>query len=163
MAKQALCKKAHNPETGIVTFAFTNGRKLDIDPAALPTNIWNRLVVHGLLQKVGDSYAGAATADDAYDLAAAVVDSLMADEWNAGRESTGGVIVEALARILGKTVDEAKAAWTALDEAKQKVLAKEPRIAAMVAKIKLERAERKLAQSTEEIDLGGLFSETAEE
>lgn len=157
MAKQALCKKAIDTEAGIVSFTFTNGRVLSIIPGDLPVDMFTRLALHGVAQKVGDSYAGATTPDEAYANAEAVIEALYAGQWNAGRESTGGILVEAIARLTGKPIAECKAAFDALPEASQKAIAADVKVAAMVATIRLERAKAKAEKTDTGIDLGGLF------
>lgn len=109
-------EKDYDPETGVASFDFGNGKSLRVDVSELNEEIRTRLMFHGLLQKVGDSYAGAkGDYAKALESAQSVIDQLKSGEWRAARGEGGtgprlGELAEALARIKGVTVEEARAA-----------------------------------------------------
>lgn len=67
-----------------VTFSYADGGMRVYDANSLSAEMLNRLIVHGLAQKLGDSYAGR---DDHEDCTEAVWENLMAGNWGAERGS----------------------------------------------------------------------------
>lgn len=67
-----------------VSFSFASGGVRVYDANELPEAIKDRLMMHGLSQKLGDSYAGK---DDHEDCTEAVWEQLMAGNWGAERGS----------------------------------------------------------------------------
>ena len=85
----------------VLTFDFANGETRTLDAMTLDQSIRDRAVVHGLEQKIRDSYAGAKTPDEALGMADKVLDTLRGGEWSAKRE--GGMAegsIEILARAM---------------------------------------------------------------
>ncbi|MGL6266886.1 MAG: hypothetical protein ACRC2O_03130 [Chitinophagaceae bacterium] len=161
--KMKVCKKAILPEQSAVSFTFTNDKVLIVEWNKIPANNQALLGLFGINHKIGDSYANAANVDEAYDTAVALTEALYNGDWSIAKESTGGITIEALSRLLGKTIEECKAAWEAQPEDVQKVMAKDPKLVSMVAEIRLERAKAKLATATDGIDLAGLFTKPESE
>lgn len=101
-----MAKKVVNLEAKAVAFDFTKdgGPKVEIALADLPADIVTRLALHGLSQKVGDSYANAKNQADpvkwAVDQVAAVIKGLVGGVFNAGRTGEGATKVSMLARAL---------------------------------------------------------------
>ena len=151
--KMAKVAKKSTGETS-VTFGFVNGKKLVCDISELSDDIIKRLAVHGLSQKVGDSYAGAESVDQAVANATETWNNLVSDLWAVGRQ-TGGKLAQALATIAGVTLEEAIKTLAEMDDEKKKELRKHPKIKAEIAKMDLAAAQ---AQDTgKEDDLSELF------
>ena len=53
------CNKEYDMDTGIVEFQFGNGKTLTLDSNAVSEDTRKQLMLHGISQKVGDSFAGA--------------------------------------------------------------------------------------------------------
>jgi len=73
----------------VLTFAFANGETRTMDVEQLAKVIRERAEVHGIEQKLRDSYAGAKSADEAVGLFDKVTDHLtdpIDPKWNAGRD-----------------------------------------------------------------------------
>ena len=97
--------------------AFVSGDKVlgALKVSELGPDIVTRLVVHAISQKVGDSYAGAADADNPSQFIAdairETIDQLKRGEWRV--TTPGGIrvslLARALARATGKTVEESQA------------------------------------------------------
>lgn len=155
--------------------------QLGIEAGLLPP-IVERLVVHAISQKVGDSYAGAADAENPTqyikDAIAETIEQLLKGEWRV--TTPGGIrvslLARALARATGKTVEEAQAVvdhFSELnDEGKPsdagkawlKTMRANEQIKAHTAAIKLEDAEAEklklqatAAKAGAAGDLGALF------
>lgn len=84
--------------------AFKNGTKLEGLLENFPSLIQTRLGLHGLVQRLGDSYAGVqGDTAKAYANASTVLELLMRGEWGAKREGgdggVGALWVEALAEL----------------------------------------------------------------
>lgn len=146
-------------DTG-VDIQFESGQQVSVQLTLLPDDILHRLALHGLSQKLGDSYAGAEP-DEAYELAQVVADRLMAGEWTQARSSTGpgtaraSMLVEALASATGKDIEQALAVVFGMDEDQRKALKKHPAIAAELARLTAERAVAKAKKAQAAVADGG--------
>lgn len=161
-----VAKKDYNLEEKTAIFSFSDGTEVVWNVGGFPTQIQERLMLHGAIQKGGDSYAGVKG-----DVAAAVANvkalgaALLAGEWGPEREGGGvriGAIAEAIARIKGVTVEDARAALTAPEDASdadKDALAKKiatlrahPQIKLVISQIALEKAQKE-AESAPELVL----------
>ena len=77
-------KKSIDVQALTVSFSFADGEMRVYDANNLSVDMLNRLIVHGLAQKLGDSYAGR---DDHEDCTEKVWENLMAGNWGAERGS----------------------------------------------------------------------------
>jgi len=102
-------------------------------------DVWDQLALHGLKQKVGDAAAKEAGASAQEKLASmmAVVEQLKRGEWNA--RGTGGLIVEAIARVKGLSLEEAMERWQGLTEEEKAAVRKHPLVKKAEADIRAER------------------------
>lgn len=164
--KVKFCEKSF--EDGVLSFKFGNGVHLTLDVNTLEQEIQMELMGHGGLQKIGDSYAGAAgDYDFAVGAAKKVIDTLVSGSWKAARE--GGEskprtteLAEAISRLKNLELADAVALVSTLDEAQRKDLRGKDSVKSMIAKIRYEKAEKKaqaaLDKGTDELDaiLAGL-------
>lgn len=100
--------RSATPDAVRLTFAFANGDKLDVDPSKLNDDVRKCAMFHGLAQKIGDSYAGSKTPDEASEEASSLWERLEAGEWIAERESAGPRISLILAAIVKARADAGK-------------------------------------------------------
>lgn len=163
-----MAKKVVNVEAGTVTFDFTKdgGESIVASIASLPAAIVQRLALHGLSQKVGDSYANAAKQSNplewAMGEAKAVIESLTKGVFNAGRTGDGAARVSILARALhaikvaaGDSESTEAAAQAYLDElekledgkAQIAALKSKKKVARMLDQIRLADAKAKLERA----------------
>lgn len=158
MARNKLAKKTPNEEAGTVTFEFTDGRTITVNVNDLPDNVRNIATLHGVSQKVGDSYAGAETVDEAYEAATDVVKNLQEGNWRVRAEGgVGGaaratMLVEALFRATAaegnpKTMDECEELIADMSDEQRKGLRNMPQIKAHLDKIAAERAIERAERS----------------
>lgn len=98
-----------------VSFAFPDGHVETIRLSDLPRDMVERLAVHGLSQKGGDSYASAGSEENplgaAKEWLKATLDDLRKGAW---RVTTAGgfratMLAKALARVTGQTIEAAQA------------------------------------------------------
>lgn len=129
-----------------IVFEFVNGTVLEYEIADLDMDITHRLALHGLSQKLGDSYAGAETVDEAVGTVKTLWDQLLSGVW-ATRAARGGIWVEALARVTGESYEDCLQAWMSYDEEKQKELKKHPQMVEAHALINAERAQAKVTKA----------------
>lgn len=139
----SICKKVVNGD--VVNFDFVDGETIACELHALPDDIITRLALHGLSQKVGDSYAGAESVGEARAMAQGVYDNLVAGTW-AVRASRGGKIIEAITRALGLSFDDALTKWNEKSDDEKKAIKNHPSIKVALAEIESERAA-KLAEA----------------
>ena len=145
--------------TNGVQFDFVNGETIKATIDSLPDAIVKRLAVHGLSQKVGDSYASAETIEEAISSAKAVLNNLTQNVW-ATKSVRGGKIVEALVAFSKKPYDECLAVYSQMTDKQKADLRKHPSIKAELAQIEARRAEAAAKASEGETgdDLTALFS-----
>jgi hypothetical protein len=119
MAKRnEIAKKKIRDDYSGVDFTFADGTVLSAILANIPNEgdtVHARFACHGLSQKVGDSYAGAAgSVESAIEWAGATIETLEKGDWSEARE--GGAVdrpsrvLKAVMRLLselGKAFDEA--------------------------------------------------------
>lgn len=149
MAKRnEIAKKVVDVDAGTVAFTFAdNGTPIVVELSKVSDANQNRLALHGLSQKCGDSYAGAESIADAREAVLGVQEMLYSGEWStrAPGEPRVAVLAEALARATGRTVEEAKAALAAMDDETRKAISAHPGVKKARAEMALERANAELA------------------
>lgn len=147
--------KAGQP-TGKILFTFSDDSTETFDIANVSEGMLFRLALHGAGQKIGDSYAGAAGADDALAYAKAATKETIAqlyakdkgglDTWRVGGGGGGPRVNElaaAIARATGMDLDEAVATVAEMDDDDKKAYRKKPKIAAALAAIAAEKAAKR--------------------
>lgn len=149
--------RSATPEAVRLQFAFANGDKLDVDPTKLSDGVRYCAMLHGLAQKIGDSYAGAKTPDEASEEAGSLYERLESGEWIAERESAGPRISLILAAIVkaradaGKPFTEAEQAERAeklkADKTYRESAMANPAVKAAYAAIQAERAAERAAKA----------------
>ena len=133
-------------EANSITFEWADDTTTLVDLDAFTPELIARAAIHGLSQKLGDSYSGAAgnilNAKAMFDDTLA---SLIAGDWNraGGGFSTGGIWVEALAQAADATIEEALEKWNAMDDAERAAIRKLPAVKLAKAEIELARAKAK--------------------
>ena len=153
-------KKVIDLEAGTVTFSDDSDNVIEVvSYAELTPEMVIQAALHGVSQKVGDSYAGALKATEGLDTTPEawsiqrVKDSakqIRGNDWNLRTGGGGPAVTDlayAIAEATGSTVDEVAAKLAALegDEGKEvkKGLRANPQVAAILARIKAERATKK--------------------
>ena len=143
--------------TNGVLFSFVNGTELEPMLDGLDEGIIKSLAIHGLSQKIGDSYAGAESVEEAIAAANGVWENLKAGLWGA-KVQRGGKIVEALARATGQTFEACFEKWQGMDDKTQAAIRKHKDVKAALAGMEAARAAA-LAEAAGDSgeDLGSLF------
>lgn len=143
---------------GGVRFEFTDGTTITTELDGMNEEIVQKLAIHGLSQKIGDSYAGAESVAEAISLAEGVFKNLLAGLWGA-KVARGGKIVEALHRVTGKAVEECLDLWQGMDDGRQKELRKHADIKKALADMEAERAAALAEAADDDVtDLNDLFN-----
>ena len=151
--KPTKLKKAEvNFDGDTLTIDFVEAGSVVVDAAKLPEEIQHQLMLHGLKQKVCDSYSGI-RGQEAEDTANAVITQLQEGNWAVARSSGGGgavrvtLLAEAIANISGKPIADVNAMLATLaesDEGKEKLklLRQDVSVKQAIAKIKLDKATK---------------------
>lgn len=134
------------------TYVFNNEHSVYADIGELNTDIQRQLMLHGLKQKLSDSYSGVSTDHEIEAAVKGVWNNLTKGLWNAGRSSLGGIWVEAIARAAGVELEAALAKWNDMDEDTRKDVKKNPQVKQAKAEIELERAKAKAEGTTIDLD-----------
>lgn len=151
--KVKFCDKS--AEGNIITFAFGDGENITLDVSELDEEVQRGAMIHGILQKGGDSYAGAA-GDYAFAKAALrkVLDNLLAGNWKAeraageGKPKTGELAL-AIAELKGIEVAQAQTAIEAMTEEQVKGVRAHPVVKAKIAELRARKAQEAAAKSNQ--------------
>lgn len=152
--------RSASPEAVRLQFSFANGDTLNVDPSKLSEQVRYCAMFHGLAQKIGDSYAGSKTPDEASEEASSLWERLEAGEWIAERESAGPRISLILAAIVkaradaGKPFTDAEQAERAeklkTDKTYRESAMANPAVKAAYAALQAERAAERAAKAAAE-------------
>lgn len=138
-------------DKGIITFKFENGHEHVIDPRKFEKNVVQHATLHGFSQKFGDSYSGAADADEAEKQFLATLENMQNGVWGVPRSAGGGgrapLVVEAIAQVLDISVSDARERYDALEQEDRKALATHPEVQAAKAQIQAQRAAEKAKEA----------------
>lgn len=141
-------------ESGVIVFADAQdeNKKLTVNLDDVPENMQKQVMLHGLIQKLRDSYAG--NVEDPIDTATAVWERITAGEWvlrSADAESSSAIqrladaVVAAYKTTQGVDVDREKVleSLNGMNRAARNVVRKNPDV-----KLELAKAEQAKAAET---------------
>ncbi len=126
-----------------VTFEFENEEVVEVDLGSFDQDMIVQFAIHGMTQKLGDSYASSLTVSEAVEKFYDVLRNLEAGHWNSQRSASGGIWVEAIARATGKELTECQEMWTSKDDAGKKAIKAHAKIKLAKAEITIEREQAK--------------------
>ena len=161
--KVKFADKEYDMDTGELTITFGNGKVVTVDSNKLSEDIRKQLMLHGLAQKVGDSYAGAkGNYAEAIQSAEDVVEQLIAGVWKAARGEGDAKprlaeLAEAIARIKQVPLEAAQAAVEKGTDEQRKQWRSNAKVKATIAQIRAEKAAKALEDAGEQelnVDLG---------
>lgn len=153
--KIRFCSKEYDMDTGVVDFTFGNGKTLQIDSNALSEDMRKQCMLHGISQKVGDSFAGvkgnfAEGVQNAQD----TIEQLMAGIWKAARDDDAkprlAELAEAISRIKTVPLEAATKAVEAGTEDQRKAWRANAKVKATIAQIRAEKASKALEEAGEQ-------------
>lgn len=151
---QAKCKKSIREGNSGVDFKFNNGEIRTIELSELSEAMILNLVIHGICQKVGDSYAGQETVDGCIEKAEELIKRLIADDWKTVRAAGGtrrnSMLLEALMRATGKDEDECREVLEEMDDDQKASLQSHDAIKVHTATIRAERMAEKAEKLAKE-------------
>lgn len=148
-----VARKDYDTETGTFSITFADGASSEVAIASLPQNIVQMLALHGLSQKLGDSYASVkGDVNAAKAKFEAVLKQLMAGEWKQAREGgEGGTkvteLAEAIARFKSAPIEKANAVVAQATDDQIKVWKGNAKIKAIIAQIRAEKAAARAAEA----------------
>jgi len=149
VAKVKFAKKEYDMDTGVLEIAFGNGEVKEFDSASLPEEIRKNLMLHGLSQKLGDSYAGVkGNFAEALANVAAVFDSLKNGDWSTAGDEARPRLAElaaAIARIKSVAIEKATAAVEKATDEQRKSWRGNAEVKAAIAAARAEKAAAALA------------------
>lgn len=156
-----VAKKDYDTETASFSIVFADGDKREIQLADLSQEIVVNLALHGLSQKLGDSYASVkgdvALAKSKFDQ---TLKQLQDGEWAKAREGEGGSkiteLAEAISRIKQVPLEKANAVVAKASEEQIKNWRANLTVRAMIAQIRAEKASARLEKAPEKEETFGL-------
>lgn len=136
--------KAHKKirlEDMSVTWYFANGLMRTAKLDTFNEGVQKAFALHGVSQKLGDCYASADDATEAMESWQALHMQLLEGSWEkptreGGGASDGGMLAQAVAKVLGCSVADAAATLKAMEPKERKALELEPDIAKELAAIR---------------------------
>lgn len=152
--KIKFCEKS--AEGTVCSFKFGNDTVVSLDLSELSEEMQQELMIHGALQKIGDSYASAG-GDFAFGIAAAekVCENLRNGAWGTARAGSGeskkssGELAIALASLQNKEVAVVVAALESATDEQKKALRAHPAVKAKIAELRAAKAQEALAKAGE--------------
>lgn len=141
----------------VLTIAFGNGETVSVDSEQIPSEIHQAILMHGLSQMVGDSYAGS-KGDYGVAIKAATkkIGDLLDGKLSATREGSGtgtprvGELAAALARVQGCEPALALEALGKMSEEQKKSVRANSRVKAAILAIRAENAAKAAAKAEAE-------------
>jgi hypothetical protein len=148
----SIATKALDFDAKGVEFNFSDGTVLSALLDDFTPEVQLHFALHGISQKLGDAYSSA-KGDVAVAVAAfkQTYEQLKAGEWRAARGEGDAKprtteLAEAIARIKGKEVSEIVTFLAAASEEQRKTLRSNDRVKAVIAVIRAEKAQARLAK-----------------
>ena len=153
--KVRFCAKEYDLDTGLVEFEFGNGKKLECDSNKIPEETRKQLMLHGVSQKVGDSFAGVkGNFVEGITNAQSTIDQLYAGVWLADREGDArprlAELAEAIARIKQVPLEAATKAVEAGTDDQRKAWRSNAKVKAVIAQVRAEKAAKALEEAGEQ-------------
>ena len=155
--RNRIATKAINEPGDTLTFSWGDGKSTVVKISDVPKEMYGRLAMHGLSQKLGDAYSGAETADEARESMAVTLATLKSGQWRVESESGPriGRTVLVSERMFtdnpkiwakvgaGKPIsrDAVRDVLAGMDEAKRKLLVKAPEYIRADAALKTDAAK----------------------
>ena len=126
---------------GRVSWYFATGDMRVVNVERFAEAIQKAFVLHGVSQKLGDCYASSTTAAEALEQFNALLEQLDGGSWEkptreGSGASDGGMLAQAVAKVLGCSVADAAATLKAMEGKERKALELEPDIAKELAAIR---------------------------
>ena len=145
-----MAKKSIDVEKQTVTFDFGDGRVETFTLGEMSDEMKIQLALHGASQKIGDSYASAKSQTDGTEIdpadwsqqqSAGVISQLLADDWTVRTPGSAAItdLMVAFEQVTGNELT------SDLGKDDKAALRKHPKIAAVLARLKSERADAKAA------------------
>jgi hypothetical protein len=168
-----MAKKIVNLEAQTVEFTFGEAGSVLFELSKCSPEMLVQLALHGASQKGGDSYASASKTCDGTEAdpiewsmaqVAGVVEQVYNDDWTVRTPGSAAVtdLATALSEAVGCTIEEAVAKVSEIDADQKKALRAHPDVAAVLARIKAERAAAKAETAAKKTgsgpDLTALFA-----
>lgn len=142
-----VARKDYDEDSATFSITFADGSATEVALDSLPGNIVRLLALHGLSQKLGDSYASVkgdvAAAKEKFE---ATLTQLQSGEWKRAREGGGEgsskvtELAEALARFKNAPIEKANAVVANATDDQIKAWRGHPKIKAFIAQIRAEKA-----------------------
>lgn len=155
--REKVAKKDYDTETGILSVIFKTGEKRDVELGKLPESIVTQLAMHGLSQKLGDSYASVkGDVAKAIVLFDGVLKQLQEGEWAKARGDgdSGGSrvteLAEAIARFQNVPVEKAQQVIGQASDENVKAWKQSPKLKAIIAQIRAEKAAKRAQEAEKE-------------
>lgn len=149
-----VAEKDYDEDTGTFSIVFTDGSKAEVVFDELPPAIQKLLGLHGLAQKLGDSYASVkGDVEKAKERFSAVLTQLQNGEWKKAREGGDGgskvtELAEAIARFKNASIEKANAVVAKATKEQIAAWRNNAKIKAIIAQIRAEKAAERAAKGT---------------
>lgn len=153
-----VAEKDYDEDSKTFSIVFADGAKADVELDTLPSNIVTLLALHGLSQKLGDSFAGVkgdvAAAKAKFE---AVLVQLQNGEWKKARESgEGGAkvteLAEAIAQFKNAPIEKANAVVAKASPDQIKLWRANAKIKAIIAQIRAKKAAERAAKADQQAE-----------
>ncbi|MFM6926969.1 MAG: hypothetical protein ACKOX6_00805 [Bdellovibrio sp.] len=148
-----VAEKDYDTESGVFSIAFADGTQVEVELDSFKQDIVRNLALHGLSQKLGDSYASVkGDVPEAIKRFRTTLEQLQAGEWKKTRAEGEGVgrvteLAEAISRFRSAPLEKAAAAVAKATPEQKKAWQAHPQLKAIIATIRAEKAAAKAAKA----------------
>ena len=134
----------------VIVAKWEDGPETRFDVEDLNEEMTLKAAVHGVTQKVMDAHSafGGEGVEVCRGITLEVWDRLLGGSWNAGKTFSLNRIIEALAEIIGKSVEEAKAYYDGETEENQAIIRSDKGLDVVVKQQTLARAKARAKDTT---------------
>ena len=127
-----------------VRFDFNNGETFTVTlDDIVQWNLLERFALHGVSQKLGDSYASQKDVGDAVEAFISTLNQVKSGKWSEGGEGGGGaglsILVKALVEATGQTVEAVRATLDTLSQKEKLVLRADPALQPIIQRLEAEK------------------------
>ena len=152
----AIKKVTTKVEGNLLNLSFAHGEELSLSANDLPNEMKSACLMHGLKQKVCDSFSGVTDPAECLAKAKGVFEALSAGNWTGRVAGEGGARVTQLARALSQVakmeLQEAVDMVAEMDDDTKKSLNANAEIKVAIAQIKAEEAAKAAEEASKQTD-----------
>lgn len=153
--RRTVAQKWVDPGLKRVVWLWANGTRTEVRLETFAEDLQLAFALHGVSQKLGDSYASAEGLEEAQEAFDQLLDQLLGGSWEKPRaegKETGGMLARACAEAFECSIEKATAVVKGLNSKEKTAMELDPKVAPILARMRAERVKGEVKK-----DFGALF------